>query len=50
VKNIQKSFKYYASQQQLLGKTPDFSSIQENSDFLTKGKFIAFAKDHGVVG
>lgn len=47
-KNLQKVFKFYSTQQSLLGKSPTFSSIEQNISTLSKGKFLKFCLDFGL--
>ena len=42
-------FNYYSKQQFLLGKTPTFDKIKSNTEILTIGKFIRFAKDFRII-
>jgi len=47
-KNLQKVFKFYSTQQSLLGKFPTFASIEQNTSTLSKGKFLKFCLDFGL--
>ena len=47
-KAIKKVFKFYSSQQALLGKSPTFESIEKNLNSFTKGKFLKFCIDFVV--
>lgn len=47
-KNLLKVFKFYSSQQSLLGKSPTFASIEQNVNTLSKGKFLKFCLDFSI--
>jgi hypothetical protein len=47
-KNLGKVFKFYSTQQSLLGKSPTFDSIDKNLNTLTKGKLLKFCLDFSI--
>lgn len=47
-KNLLKVFKFYSTQQSLLGKSPTFASIEQNLNTLSKGKFLKFCLDFSI--